>query len=128
MNWSPSPVQMKWTGQHLQFRWNELVTISSSDEMSWSTSLVQMKWTGQHLSFIWAWTEDPGSHEILNLNCHMPNRYARRKNQNLFCHRAIELSSRMSCKQDGKIYILKPAVTFVTSMIMQWCLVFWFIK
>ena len=53
MNWPTSPVQMKWTGQHLQFRWNEPVNISSSNEMNWSTSLVQMKWTDEHLQFKW---------------------------------------------------------------------------
>ena len=42
MNWQTVLVQIKGNGQHLQFRWNELVTIFSSDEVNWWTSLGHM--------------------------------------------------------------------------------------
>jgi hypothetical protein len=50
-NWSPSPVQMKWTGHHFQFRWNELVTISSSFELELKTQFFNSVHTK-----CWTWT------------------------------------------------------------------------
>jgi len=46
MNWPTTPVQMKWTGQHLQFKWNEPVNISSSDEYEpfEQFQLSELKW------------------------------------------------------------------------------------
>jgi len=58
---------MKWTGQQLQFRWSELINISSSNEMNWWTSPVQMKWTGQQLQFRWNEPVNISSSNEMNL-------------------------------------------------------------
>ncbi len=49
-NWSPFPVQMKWTGQHIQFRWNELVSTSSSDELE-----LKIRFFGSVHANYWTW-------------------------------------------------------------------------
>ena len=57
---------MKWTDEHLQFKWNELANNSSSDEVNWSTSLVQMKWTDEHLQFKWNELANNSSSDEMN--------------------------------------------------------------